>query len=288
MAGELITKDGQVEWRGLLLGAGSAYKLTNLQGWLDLPDMRDGDVAFDNYHGSQPGQLLSDRRTVELSFTISADPAGFAAAQKALRAATAPDENPVEEPLVVQWDGVKAMVNARCVRRSIPVPRSNGTGYTQGAIQWRATNPRILHLPQQVVGPVSPPVAGGGGLLWPLTYPLVWGSTPSGGELLLTNAGEAPAQPVFRITGASTGPVVTNADSGAQLAFDPAYLLPSGSRVTLTYENRSVLLDDGVSRSNQLITRGWFTIPPGATTRIRFTSADGQGLLEALYYSTSM
>ena len=29
-------------------------------------------------------------------------------------------------------------------------------------------------------------------------------------------------------------------------------------------------------------------LPAGTTTRIRFTSADGQGLLEALYYSTSM
>ncbi|WP_086852422.1 hypothetical protein [Amycolatopsis kentuckyensis] len=287
MAGELITKDGQIQWRGLLLGANSVYRLTNLEGWLDLPDMRDGDVAFDSYHGSQPGQLLSERRTVTLSFTISADPAGFAAAQKALRAATAPDENPAEEPLVVQWDGVKAMVNARCVRRSVPVPRSSGTGYTQGAIQWRATNPRVLHLPQIVTSPVTPPVAGGGGLNYPLVYPLVYGSAQSGGELVLENQGNAPAQPVWRITGASLGPVITAVDTGQQLAFDPAYQLPGGKKLLLTHENRSVLLDDGVSRSNQLVTRQWFTLPVG-TTRVRFTSADGNGQLEALYYSTSM
>ncbi|RSD22010.1 phage distal tail protein [Amycolatopsis eburnea] len=287
MAGELITQDGQLQWRGLLLGAGSAYKLTNLEGWLDLPDMRDGDVPFDSYHGSQPGQLLSDRRTVTLSFTISTDPAGFTAAQKALRAATAPNENPAEEPLIVQWDGVKAMVNARCVRRSIPVPRSNGTGYTQGAIQWRATNPRLLHLPQVVAGPVSPPVAGTGGLIYPLVYPLVYGAAQSGGELVLENEGNAPAQPVFRITGQCTGPTITNPDTGQQLEFDPAYVLPAGRTLSLTHETRSVLLDDGVSRSNQLITRQWFTLPVGIS-RVRFTSADGQGLLEALYYSTSI
>lgn len=288
MAGELITQDGQLQWRSLLLGAGSAYKLTDLQGWLDLPDMRDGDLDFDSYHGSQPGQLLVDRRTVTLSFTVSTDPAGFAAAEKALRAATAPTENPVEEPLVVQWDGVKAMVNARCVRRSLPVPRNRGIGYTQGAIQWRATNPRLLHLPQQIIGPVSPPVGGAGGLLWPLTYPLVWGSAQSGGELLLTNAGNAAVQPVFRLTGPSTGPVITNPDTGAQLAFDPSYSLPAGAQLLLSYEDRTVLGTDGVSRSNQLITRGWFTLPAATTTRVRLTSANGQGQLEALYYSTSM
>jgi hypothetical protein len=119
-----------------------------------------------------------------------------------------------------------------------------------------------------------------------LTYPLVWGSAQSGGEFQLTNVGNAPVQPVFRITGASTGPVITNADTGQQMAFASSYLLPAGSRVTLNHETRSVLLDDGVSRSNQLVTRGWFTLPVG-TTRVRFTSADGQGLLEALYYSTS-
>lgn len=287
MAGELITQDGQLQWRGLLLGTGTPYRYTNLEGWLDLPDVRDGDIDFDNVHGSQPGQLLANRRVVTLSFTMSLTTADFAVAQSALRAATAPSDNPAEEPLVVQWDGVKAMVNARVTRRSIPSPRSNGMGYSQGAVQWRATNPRILHLPQQIAGPTGPPTSGSGGLIYPLVYPLVYGSAQSGGELVLTNTGNAPVQPVFRITGASRGPVITNPDTGQQLAFDPAYTLPAGKQLLLSYDNRSVLLDDGVSRSNQLLTRGWFTLPVGAS-RVRFTSADGQGLLEALYYSTSM
>jgi hypothetical protein len=287
VAGELITQDGQVEWRGLLLGAGTSYRYTNLEGWMDLPEVRDGDIDFDNVHGAQPGQLLVGRRVVTLSFTMSLSTEDFGPAQRALRAATSPADNPAEEPLVVQWDGVRQMVNARVMKRAIPSQRNNGMGYSQGAIQWRATNPRLLQLPQQLGGPVSPPSAGGGGLLWPLTYPLVWGSALAGGEMLLTNDGDAPAQPVFRITGPCTGPVITNADTGQQLAFDPAYVLPAGAQLLLTYENRSVLLNDGVSRSNQLDTRQWFTLPVG-TTRIRFTSVDGLGLLEALYYSTSM
>lgn len=287
MAGELVTQDGQVEWRGLLLGAGTTYRYVDLEGWMDLPEVRDGDIDFDNTHGSQPGQLLVGRRTVTLSFTMSLSTEDFGPAQRALRAATAPDDNPAEEQLVVQQDGIKAMVNARVIRRSIPSPRSNGMGYSQGAIQWRATNPRLLHLPQVIAGPVSPPTAGAGGLIYPLVYPLVYGSAQSGGELVLENVGNSPVQPVFRITGPSTGPTITEADTGQQLAFDPGYVLPAGKKLLLNNENRSVLLDDGVSRSNQLVTRQWFTLPVG-TTRVRFTSADGLGLLEALYYSTSM
>lgn len=286
MAGELITKDGQIEWRGTLLGAGTIYRLTNLEGWLDMPDVRDGDVDFDNLHGSQPGQLLLGRRIVTLSFTLSVSPPEFAAAQTTLRAITAPDENPVEEPLVVQWDGLKAMVNARCIRRTIPTPRNNAVGYTKGAIQWRATNPRILHLPQQSPS-TSAPSGGTGGLIYPLTYPLVYGSAQAGGELLLSNDGNAAAQPVWRIVGASTGPLITNADTGQQLAFEPSYVLPAGDVVNLSTEDRSVLLDTGVSRSNVLQTRQWFTLPPG-TTRIRFDSTDHQGTLQCLYYHTSM
>ncbi|WP_052372635.1 phage distal tail protein [Amycolatopsis taiwanensis] len=285
MAGESITRDGQLEWRGTLLGATTPYRWRDLEGWLDLPDVRDGDVAYDNVHGYQPGQLLVERRTITYTFVISGDAEDFAAAQRTLRAATAPTENPVEEPLVIQLAGLKSMVHARVVRRSIPVPPNNASGYSVGAIQWRATNPRILHLPQQTPS-TTPPAPGGGGLVFPLVFPLVFGSAQAGGELVLTNTGNAPAQPVWRITGPCTGPVITNADTGAQLAFDPTYVLPAGQSLKLSTEDRAVLLDSGVSRSNVMVTRGWFTLPVGVT-RVRFDSTDHQGTLQCLYYHTS-
>jgi hypothetical protein len=223
---------------------------------------------------------------VTLSFTMSLSTEDFAVAQRALRAATSPADNPAEEPLVVQWDGVKAMVNARVIRRH-PVAAQQRDGLQPGRDPVAGHEPAAAAPAAAGGRPISPPAAGGGGLIYPLTYPLVYGSAQSGGEMQLTNDGDAPAQPVFRITGPCTGPVITNADTGQQLAFDPGYLLPAGDQLTLTYENRSVLLDDGVSRSNELVTRQWFTLPVG-TTRVRFTSADGLGLLEALYYSTSM
>jgi hypothetical protein len=285
MAGELITQDGQLEWRGVLLGASTPYRWRTLEGWLDLPEARDGDVNLDNYHGAQPGQLLLGRRTVTWTFVLSGDSTDFAGAQRILRAMTALDENPAEVPLVVQTDGLKAMVNARVIRRSIPQPPNNASGYSIGAIQWRATNPRILHLPQQVVSTTAPS-GGTGGLLYPLTYPLVYGSAQSGGTMIISNVGNAAAQPVWRIIGGSTGPTITNMDTGAQLGFNTSYALPAGDGLNLSTEDRSVLLDSGVSRSNQLVVRQWFTLPVG-TTRIRFDSSDHQGTLQCLYYHTS-
>ncbi|MGW5647514.1 phage distal tail protein [Saccharopolyspora sp. NPDC003762] len=285
-AGDLITTDGQLEWRGTLLGVDTPFELVQLEGWLDLPDLRDGDAELANSHGYQPGQLLADRRIVTLSFELGdADPAGFRAAESALRRITTPSENPAEEPLVVQWQGIKAMVMARCTGRLIPTPVEYHYGLTRGAIQWRATNPRLLHLPQQAPS-TAPPVAGGGGLVWPLTWPLVWGSAQSGGEMVITNDGNAHAQPTWRITGPCTRPVIRNADTGAELVFDDAYTLPDGQQLLLSTEDRSVLLSSGVSRSNMLIRRQWFTLPPGHT-RVRFETSDGTGQLECLYHHTS-
>lgn len=284
--GDLITTDGQIEWRGVLLGVDTPYELVQLEGWQDLPDFRDGDAELANQHGYQPGQLHADRRIVTLSFELGdPDPAAFRAAELGLRRITAPDENPAEEPLVVQWQGIKAMVMARCVRRMIPTPVEYHYGLTRGAIQWRTTNPRLLHLPQQSFT-TSPPAAGGGGLIWPLVWPLVWGTAQSGGELVISNDGNAHAQPMWRISGPCTRPVIRNADTGTELVFDAAYTLPAGQTLVLTTQDKSVLLATGVSRSNQLERRQWFTLPPG-DTRVRFETSDGTGQLECLYYHTS-
>jgi hypothetical protein len=285
-AGDLITQDGQAEWRGLLLGAGTRYRRTELEGWLDLDETRNGDVDLDNEHGAQPGQLLAGPRTVTWTGHIAGS-AGFEDAVNTLRRAFTYDENPAEEPLVIQEAGIKAMVNARWVRRKIPQNMDWPVAFTQYVLQWRATNPRALRLPQ-LTPQTAPPVAGGGGLIFPLVFPLVFGSAPSGGELVLTNDGAAHAQPVWRITGPCTAPMITNADTGARLWFEDDFALLAGEQLDVSTEDKSVLyVGSNVSRSNKLRYREWFTLPPG-TTRVRFDSLDDNGLLTCLYHHTDL
>ncbi|ANZ35528.1 hypothetical protein BBK82_04970 [Lentzea guizhouensis] len=292
-AGDLITvtdpTQTQVEWRGLLLGHGTRYRMTGLEGWVDSDDIRDGDVELDNEHGAHPGQLLLARKVVTFEGHI-AGPSGFTDAVNELRRVTTQSENPDEEPLVVHTAGIKAMVNARCVGRIIPQHLEWISGFTRIVLRWRATNPRMLRLPQ--LAPVaSPPVSGGGGLIFPLVFPLRFGGAPSGGELVLANDGHAHAQPVWRITGPCVGPMITNADTGARLWFEPDFALNSGERLDLSTEDKSVLYADTsppVSRSNQLAVREWFTLPPGTSTRVRFDTVDGNGTLTCLYHHTDL
>ncbi|WP_199444453.1 phage distal tail protein [Umezawaea beigongshangensis] len=285
-AGDLITADDQLEWRGVLLGNDTRFGKVALEGWLDQPDTRDGDVALDNEHGAQAGQLLLDRRVVTLTLTI-AGPAGFYDAVNLLRRITTLDENPEEEPLVVRSAGITGMVWARCVGRIIPENLDYSIGLTQCVVRWRASNPRILRLPQ-LAPEITPPVPSSGGLPFPLRFPLRFGGTPAGGELVLTNAGPAHAQPTWRITGPCPAPRITNADTGRRLWFDDDYTLPAGQVLDVSTADKTVLLvQSGVSRSSALVRREWFTLPPGVT-RVRFDSADGTGYLTALYHHTDL
>lgn len=289
-AGALVTADGQIEWQGLLLGAGTPYRWRNLEGWLDLPDVRDADTDRPDTHGAFLGQLFAGRRLITYTWvTRGVDRASFPDAVNALRAATTIGDGS-EHPLVVALHGRRHMVLARCIRRTLPTDRAYAIGYATGAIQWRATNPRILELPQ-LTATTRLPAPRTSGVAFPLVFPVSFGAaTPPGGELLLTNRGNEAAQPVWRITGPVLGPAITNIDTGAVLGFDNDFEIPAGQSIELNHADRTVLVADfDVSRSHRLALRQWFDLPPG-DTRVLFSAVQYSPSAELVctYHHTSL
>lgn len=271
-AGDLITADGQLEWRGTVLGTGTPFRMTKLEGWLDLTEIRGQDPDRPGRHGAFQGGQLAGKRTITFSYLIKGVPLqDFGAVVQTLRNITAPTEQPVEEPLVVRLSGQSWLVNARCVRRTIDVERYYAVGYTTGAVQWQATDPRIYSQAEQTatVGLPAPPVDG---LRFPLRFPLSFGTGRSGGRLIAANAGGAASWPVWEITGPVTGPVITNRDSGQRLRFDPAFTVGAGQRLVIDTDARTVLLN-GVNYSARLFTRQWFPIPALGSVRVDFSAA---------------
>lgn len=292
-SGDLITRDGQLEWRGTLLGAGTVYGWRGIEGWLDLPQTRGNDVDRPGQHGAFPGQLLVQSRTVTFSYLMSPRrnrPGDFTAAVDRLRAITTPSENPDEEPLVIQLGGRRQQVLARCTRRQVPTGREFDVGYVAGALQWVATDPRLLELPAYTAStPLS--AAGTGGLGFPMRFPLRFGAAHRGGIITWTNTGTAQAWPVWRITGPVRGPSITRRDTGQTLEFDPDWTVPAGQTVEVDTLARTVLFaGSGVSASDRLFTRGWFSFPPGAEVQAVFggTSPTSDARLSLAVHNTAM
>jgi hypothetical protein len=270
-AGDLLTADGQFEWRGTLLGTGTMWRLDTLTGWLDLPDFRGDDQPRPSRHGAFPNASLMSKRVVQATFKAKGTSlANFPAGVAALQTRTAPTESPVEEPLVIQLGGAKWLCNARLKKRVIgPVDKRYAVGYATLALQWEATDPK-LYSPALHTLSTGLASAATTGLPFPLVAPLDFGSGPIGGFLnSVTNAGWVASWPQFSIAGPVTGPVITNHDTGERLLFNPSFVVTAGQTLTIDTDLRQVALN-GVQSNGQLFTRNWFPLLPGVPTRIDF------------------
>jgi len=268
-AGDLITEPWQVEWRGLLLGwPATSVTLSDLSGWLDLPAVRSGNVDRPSRHGGFPGQNRARQRVIEAKFTLAAeDPAML----PAIRAATALDEDPAEEPLVI-WCGTEQpqLVFARVERRAVPTDHDFSVGHERATIQWVSTSALRYSVAEQQQA-IGLPAGGSGGLVFPLVFPLTLGGGAGGGLMALENIGDAAAWPQWTVTGPVTGPIITNPVTGQRLVFDPAFVVAAGQHLVIDTEQRWVELD-GVTRRDRLFTAEWFPLAKEAVTPVQFTS----------------
>lgn len=287
-AGDLLTTDGQIEWRGLLLGAASPFRWRSLEGWLDL-SMSTSDTPRTS-HGEYPGRVRAESRTITYRFVSKGvHLPQFPAAIEELRAATTPTEDGDEEPLVVRLHGRRHMVLARCLRRTIPTDGSYAAGVVTGALQWKATDPRVLELPQREVQ-IGLPSAIAEGVQFPLSAPIDLGPGAIGGTLSVVNAGSAAAWPLWRITGPVTGLVLEHLGLNRALRFAADWTLGAGQSLEIDTKQRTVrLAAAGVSRQNELVGRGWFPLLPGEN-RIAFRASGyhPNAVARAVYHHTSM
>lgn len=280
MAGELVQYDSDLQWRDLLIGRGTPYEIVTLTGWDGAPPPRRVSVDRPGRHGTLPGELRAGERILDAEIQIGHNPLStdaFRAARTALRAAFVWDENPTEEPLVVQLDGQPLMVQARIINFDIPTERQYEQGYQTAAIQWAASDPRKYSLTLQSSA-AGLPEASSSGLAFPLAFPLAFGTGQAGGSISLSNGGNAAAWPVFEVTGPITGPVITDTESGRALEFDSGFEILAGQTLRIDSDLRTVAIGPA-SRRNELAAAAWFSIPPGASRQIRFTAASGTGQL---------
>ncbi|MFG3495454.1 phage distal tail protein [Streptomyces sp. NPDC047928] len=250
--GSLITRDGQIQWAGLLMGPGTPYEIdrTGITGWDDLPDLDTGDVPRPDQHGSWPGARWAQPR--QIAATVWLLPSSAASAREvttAFRAATGADGG--ERWLAVRLHGETLAVRARVSRRVVPQDRSFvSQGLSKTSLQWTATDPRrygdVLRedratLPRPEPGLVWEDEAGMG-----LSWPLEWGGVGGAGTVTALNEGGAPAHPVIEFRGPVRRPSLTRLGDGRQLQYD--IVLGAGDVLRVDTEAGTVLLNDTASR----------------------------------------
>lgn len=246
LPGDLIVRDDQIEWSGLLLGAETPYRYQGLVGWEDLPPVDLGDVDKPEEHGSLPGEPFAGERVVTFSgFIQGGNYAGHGVAVQALRAAASMPTS-AELPLTIQRFGEKLTVFARLSNRAVPLDQLARVGYCKLTLQWTAADPRRYSVDEhsmhcEIVTP------SGTGLVYPLVYPLVYGADIIAASVVCTNAYEADSPPRLVVTGPVDTPLIANVTTGAVLEYGVS-LASSSDQLVIDVRAGTVLLD-GVDRA---------------------------------------
>ncbi len=289
MAGELVTTDGQIEWRGLLLGEHSPYAGRVLTGWDDLPALDDGSTPRAQQPGAHLGQLLARTRVLtwdaQLIPESPDDDAHWPQYLAALRAVTGIRQD--EQPLIVQLAGVRRLMMARITARQIPADQQYTWGYPKLGLEWTCSDPRRYDVAEQAATTSLPSGEAGlswgnpeatGGLSWgnPETASgLSWGAPGSTGDITAANLGDADTHPIIEIRGPVTTPRISVPGTdllleyGITLAATDTLIIDTwAGTVTLAGQDR---LGTATARS---IPEGSFVLAAETTSTLSFRSAD--------------
>ena len=249
---------------------GTVWLLQRVEGWQDAPSVRLGLTNRPEEHGAFDGPSYLEPRVITVKG--AAYGASYAATKQArdIMASVLGDPTLGLQTATVRTPGYRDMQAS--VRRSDKVLTSE-IGKDGLTFSWSvilvAPDP-LRYSTALTTLSAGLPVVGLGGLVFPLVFPLAFGTGTAGGDITIVNGGTIAMWPTLTITGPVTGPTVTNVTTGAILRFDPAFTVPAGQTVTIDTKNRLVTLA-GVNRRDRLVTAEWFRIATG-TQVIRFGS----------------
>jgi hypothetical protein len=263
---------------------GTEWSLAPLEGWHDSPPPRLSLEPRPSEHGAFDGDAYNDPRVITVSGKAKALTLPLAKKARDIASSVLGDPSLGLSTFKVYTEGLdsyQAAVRRSGQTKTAPIGGSAGFAFS---MLFTAPDPRRYSttLLQPSTGLALP---GTGGLVFPLTFPLTFGSGASGGELSIVNDGTTAVWPYWVITGPITGASITNVGTGETLTFSTAFSIPSGG-VTLTIDTDSKAVTmQGVNYRSALTTAQWFQLQPGTTT-VRFSGTavpDPAALLTCQY-----
>lgn len=145
-AGDLITKEYQYEYVGLLMGSSTNIIVEKVEGLYSLPEFRTSDQDKLGEHGVFPGQdLLAGRRLTLLLHVLASSDNDLESRINTLRAVFRPAQYEYQFVTNRPSQG-KRYINARCRRRDIDSGSNFSFGYAPATVELFASDPRIYSL----------------------------------------------------------------------------------------------------------------------------------------------
>jgi hypothetical protein len=265
----LVTQDYQWEFDGLLMGEGTPYDVSLAGGFLDLSGVRANQTQRTRAHGGYTEPMFAGGAILDLEMDIMATASTtFAAAVAALQAGTYPQVG--TRPIWWQVPGFGVLtMQVQCLHRVIPLELSYAVGFVaKAALQFYAPDP--LKYGPPLTGTTGLPVTSGG-LVYPLAYPLAYGSSTTG-RISAVNVGSAPVSPVFTVAGPidAAGFQITAVEDGITLQYNG----PLGATDSVVVDTRtgSVVLNGTADRRGLLSFSSWPSIPAASTRTFAFTT----------------
>lgn len=265
-----------VQWRGLTLSSDSSspFGIRTLLGWDELPDARVDAPVRPQAHGRFDTAVWADERVVTLSGQIVSQDRD-ALLQELQSVMGWPSSLSAAEDLVVNRAGRELTGFARLTAFKTPTDLNWSVGLVPFVIEWRCRDPLRYGAPQSVA--TGFPVLRGG-----LEYDLYtdgagtdlgfldYGEASDTGRVVLSNAGTADSWPVFQVEGPvdSSGFDIAVVGTDQRIRFTGP--VGSGSSLVIDSASGTAVIDGSADRGGQLVTRDWFSIPPGGQVEVAF------------------
>lgn len=148
-----------------------------------------------------------------------------------------------------------------------------------------ANDPRIYSTTLTTVT-VEAESASGGGVAFPISWPLSFGAVTYNGQALIENVGTSDSPPVVKIYGAGVNPTLTNVTTGQQIAL--TYTLGVGEYLEVDFASRRILLNGETNRYSayNFASSEWWELAPGVNDiRLAYFSYTPGAKMEILYRS---
>lgn len=245
--GQPLTTDyGRVTFSGI-----------DLRGWSGASSTTSGTSPRAYKPGSVPSPYPQDEeKTLTLRMMLQAEsPAAMREAWDVLNEVVANDDFVLIRD---EWGLRRRMT----VRRDGPIPEELFTAaiVKRWSCQLLASDPRKYG--EQVSASTGLPFVSGG-LVFPVTFPIVFSETSNTGVVSIVNSGRTQSAVKLRIDGPVKAPKVTHIGSGRSLTFGSSYTLPAGNWLDVDLDNRQVLENGIADRSQYVTDRGFFVADKG-------------------------